>query len=125
MSLVTLNGATQYLYEAASIGFEAIEEERDEEVETFDTFTSVDDLEQACASDDTQYLRDPEINPKKCKQSNAKLEESLQKASAEIVVETTRQEYNRYATGFKYRYFGLANSLFFYSAFGTNGSNSA
>ena len=101
MSLVTLNGATQYLYEAASIGFEAIEEERDEEVKTFDTFTSVDDLEQACALDDTQYLRDPEINIKKCKHANAKLEESLQKASAEIVVETTRQEYNRYATSFK------------------------
>ena len=96
MSLVTLNGATQYLYEAASIGFEAIEEERDEEVETLDEFKSIDELETAYASEDTQYLQDPELNnSKKQKLSNTKLEASLQKASAEIVVETTRQEYNR------------------------------
>ena len=62
MSLVTLNGATQYLYEAASIGFEAIEEEQNKKIETLDNFKSINELKTTYVKKGTQYLQDPKLN---------------------------------------------------------------
>ena len=104
--LSTLKGATHYLFEAASIGFAAIEEERDEEIETLEQSELIDQLEGSFGCVGKRYLRDPTVEPSSESHTmpvkrgrlgvdNRLLEENMKKAAEVVVVDTTRKEYNR------------------------------
>ena len=86
-----LRGAATYLQEAQDIDSLDVEEEQNEEI---------DSLLAACDLDDRQavnshYLREPDAISKRQKTSIEELTEHLDKASEQVVVESTLAEYRR------------------------------
>jgi|SRR5882762_6824756 hypothetical protein len=85
--------ALEYLAESSSISIEAVEEDREEEIESYMSAIDIEDRDTKCNG---HYLREPSKSDKKAKVDHAQLKGNLKKASEHIIVSGTQTEYRRW-----------------------------
>jgi hypothetical protein len=84
--------ALEYLAESSGISIEAVQEDQEEEIESFQSALDIEDCEAKC---DGHYLHKPSKPDKKAKVDHAQLKGNLKKASEHIIVSGTQTEYRR------------------------------
>jgi hypothetical protein len=84
--------ALAYLAESTTISFKAVQEDRTEEIESYDSSIEVENHQE---NSDGHYLREPVLPNKKAKIDHEQLKKNLKKASKDIIVGNTQTEYRR------------------------------
>jgi len=86
--------ALEYLAESSGISIEAVQEDQEEEIESYMSAIDIEACETKCEG---HYLRKPSKPDKKMKVDHAQLKGNLKKASEHIIVSGTQTEYRRWA----------------------------
>jgi hypothetical protein len=84
--------AAAYLAESSTISIEAVREDQDEEIESYQSAIDIDDIE---AKGNGHYLPKPSTSDKRTKIDHSQLKNNLKKASEGIIVSNTQSEYRR------------------------------
>lgn len=88
-------GARSYLLTCQSVGAQAIEQDNEEEVESLLSGIDLDNHIERSEAAGTYYLRAPNSTIKKQKLDLETVKKNLKKASENVVVDNTLNEYRR------------------------------
>lgn len=112
-SLHKLQGAIACLTEASNIGSEDITQEQDEEIETLVSAVALEQLENSntIVNNSKEPLYKPHTILKKIKLDPSIISAHLKTASADIVVASTRDDYNRLVIMYINHFFCLYMSI--------------
>jgi len=88
-----ISRASLLLASSSDISIAAVNEDQEEEIESYMSALEIDNEE---AKANSHYLREPVTADKKEKVDHKQLKDNLKKASADIVVGNTQNEYRRW-----------------------------
>ena len=99
MALSLLQHALTGLGDAINIGHIDIDAEQEAEIETLDTCNDLIEAEEAASKSSEQYLGDPDASESisAALSSRPDFISMVKEASADVVVRSTRNEYQRYS----------------------------